>query len=101
ELSTMNSTYLPAEDEAILERDVVFWFSTIIQVIGCITEFILLIFFCTKVFFTRKKNDLRSSYFLIIVIGYVIDIISSGSGVLNQFVDPAFVTSYSTFSKFT
>ena len=97
----MNSTEPPLDDDPIFQRDVIFWVTTIGLLLGSLVEIMLVIFFCSDVFFTRKKNDLRSTYFFITVIGYIVDIISSGSAAINQLVDPANLTTYSTVSKFT
>lgn len=97
----MNSTDPLDESEKTLNRDAVFWFGALSIIFGCIIELLLILFFCTSVFFTSKSNDLKSAYFFITVIGYIVDIISSGSALLTQLLDPGNVTVYSAISKFT
>ena len=96
-----NSSDLAVEDDPIFQRDAIFWVTTLSLLLGCLVEIILVIFFCSDIFLTRKKSDLKSAYFFISIIGYVVDIISSGSAAINQLIDPANLTTYSIISKFT
>ena len=87
------------EENTTLNRDFVFWTGATGIIVGCILEFAIVMFFIVKVFCTTKSSDLRSAYFLICVVGYVVDIISSGSALATQLFDPSSKTVYSLISK--
>ena len=97
----MNSTELTEDETATLNHDFVFWIGAAVMIIGCILEFLMVVFFFVKVFCSSKSNDLKSAYFLLSVIGYIVDIISSGSALTTQLCDPSNKTIYSVISKFT
>lgn len=96
----MNPTSSPAQDIGVV-NDFFSYFNFFILSFGCIVEILLVLFFCIDVFFKSKQTHLKSAYFLISVIGYIVDIISSGSAVLSKLIDPYYITTYSVISKLT
>ena len=97
----MDSTIFSSDKDVVVNKSFIFYFSMSILAFGCFVEVILVIFFCKKVFLSSKNSDLKSAYFLINVIGYIVDIISSGSSTIMEIFDPDYITIYSAIAKFT